>query len=624
MELDRKDQLLDGKPGGPLVVVLHGLRGSPAKMAGVVGAVRETFPDATIFVPHLPYANFFTFARAELIAATVVAKINCLMADGDHARIILAGHSMGSLIARKTAIIAHGECAGAPFEPKLSDLDCKPRPWAAKIDRVIMLAGMARGWSLNTAGSPLVIAVLGAVILFGDVFLLGAWTVLRARQGAPFIVQTRLQWLALVRHRHDDPIKVVQLLGSQDNTVAPDDTVDFAVDAGSRNFALMELPYTDHRGAIVMNDDGGIAEDRKDRFKRALSMSLRALRTTRDGGGNPFAMPNTFAVNGAAPDGDPKVTDVVFVIHGIRDRGFWTRKIARKVMEQVTQSDRKVRAMTLSYGYLAMAPFVLPWVRRAKVRWMMDAYAEWRALYPNADFYYVGHSNGTYLAARALRDYPAARFKRIVFAGSVVKKQYKWETAITGKWRQVDAVMNYVASKDWVVAIFPNGLSWVPLLDLGSAGHHGFRDLIGARRTPQGQAWVSERSFANHPDPSYQIDYVAGGHGAGIRESQWDDIARFVAHGTAPSYRDPDFVPRQPLWARAIGWMPPWSLLGLVAIVALIGYGLLKLGLFLTPTLTPILSAYLPLVAAGLIAVSVGWGPFALYLVAVYMVITRG
>src|SRR5437762_14376361 len=42
---------------------------------------------------------------------------------------------------------------------------------------------------------------------------------------------------------------------------------------------------------------------------------------------------------------------------------------------------RSVRTPT--YGYFAMLPFVLPWIRRQKVEWFMDQYVSARAQFPN-------------------------------------------------------------------------------------------------------------------------------------------------------------------------------------------------------------------------------------------------
>jgi len=127
------------------------------------------------------------------------------------------------------------------------------------------------------------------------------------------------------------------------------------------------------------------------------------------------------------PKPNRDVTDVVFVIHGIRDKEFWTQKIARRIkIEAVELETRIFASRTETYGYFAMLPFMSRIVRQRKVEWLMDRYAEARACYPRAVFHYVGHSNGTYLAAQALRDYPAARFTNIVFAGSVVRRDYDW------------------------------------------------------------------------------------------------------------------------------------------------------------------------------------------------------
>jgi pimeloyl-ACP methyl ester carboxylesterase len=211
------------------------------------------------------------------------------------------------------------------------------------------------------------------------------------------------------------------------------------------------------------------------------------------------------------------VTDVVFVIHGIRDQGYWTQKIGRTIKRQAAERHQDFRSVTASYGYFAMAPFLLPWVRRRKVAWLMDRYTEACARYPKATFSYVGHSNGTYLVARALRDYPAAKFRRIALAGSVVRSGYDWLGLINaGPIRsRVERVLNYVATNDRVVAIFPNGLEPIRAFDLGGAGHNGFTQ-------------------GNDKGPVHQVEFIKGSHGAGHQEEHWNEIAAFIVDGTIP------------------------------------------------------------------------------------------
>jgi hypothetical protein len=207
-----------------------------------------------------------------------------------------------------------------------------------------------------------------------------------------------------------------------------------------------------------------------------------------------------------AGEPQPEVTDVIFVIHGIRDAGYWTHKIARRVREKGKRLGRVVATETSSYGYFPMLRFFLPGERRIKTQWLMDQYVEACALYPNARFSFVGHSNGTYLLASALRDYRCCRFNRVLFAGSVVRRQYDWDRYIARG--QVQEVANYVATADWVVAFFPKALQTLGIQDLGSAGHDGFRS-----------AAVS------------QVSFVKGAHSAAIQEDNWDAIADFILSG---------------------------------------------------------------------------------------------
>jgi pimeloyl-ACP methyl ester carboxylesterase len=247
-----------------------------------------------------------------------------------------------------------------------------------------------------------------------------------------------------------------------------------------------------------------------------------------------------------------EITDVVFVIHGIRDLGYWTHKIARRVQAIGRAAQRVVETETSSYGYFPMLSFLLPARRREKVEWLMDQYAEAKALYPGAAFSFVGHSNGTYLVARALREYPGCRFRHIVFAGSVVRTDYDWRSVIAAG--RVRAVLNYVATADWVVALFPKGIETLRLQDLGSAGHDGFatRDLPAVQ----------------------EIQYVHGTHAAALAEENWDAIARFVLDGTLVRPPRPLDAPRRARLIAIAGRLAPliWMLIG--AVLVAIGWAI--------------------------------------------------
>jgi hypothetical protein len=298
-------------------------------------------------------------------------------------------------------------------------------------------------------------------------------TIMDIRRGMPFIVQTRLQWLALaskggvvetrrrwldsqrqrlgnLRREVSFDMPVLQLLGTVDDLVSPNDSVDLSVDtADNAPFKLIELPLTNHEQATQMNmptvaqremlraamrgtglsdvckRDKLAAETRWFLFERALSEPLDNL--------DDIAINPEYFADMPAITAHVNTRDFVFVIHGIRDHGFWTQKIARTIKREGARAHppRNFLSFTGSYGYFAMVPFLLRWVRKWKAAWLMDQYVEVKARFADAEFSFVGHSNGTYLLASVLQDYPAAKFARVVLAGSVVRRDFAWQTFLT-------------------------------------------------------------------------------------------------------------------------------------------------------------------------------------------------
>ena len=190
----------------------------------------------------------------------------------------------------------------------------------------------------------------------------------------------------------------------------------------------------------------------------------------------------------------------------------------------------------------------------------MDRYTEVVARYPNATVSYIGHSNGTYLLAKALELYPSCRFDKVVFAGSVVSRTYPWSQYTTAKppndRPRVNYVLNIVATADWVVAFFPKLFQFLGGRDLGSAGHDGF-------------------ALAEHTPNVLQLTYVKGGHGAAVEEDAWQTIANFIVND--PSDAKPA-LPQPRKWRNWIvlllGLFPPLIWLALVALLVAIWLGL--------------------------------------------------
>jgi len=551
-----------------LIVLLHAYTSSPQKLAAVRETVAEQFPDADILTPRLP-ASLLSMRQPEDIVATLLQRIDGLWekrAEG-YDSILLAGHSLGALLARKVYVCACGEIDAAPFEPALRGLEVateRPREWANKIDRIVLLAGMNRGWRITHHLSLVnaVVWTLGVVLAKFLTLVSGSLPlIMTIHKGAPFIIQLRVQWIHMrncATARGVGGAMTIQLLGSVDDMVSPEDNIDLA---SGHDFVYLDIPFSGHANVIEMDDAtplpaptnevevederNTIGDARKAVFEAALTQKKAALDRR-------AILPSDLPPERQ----DMDVTDVIFVIHGIRDKGYWTHKIARRVLRMARQEKLKVKLATetSSYGYFPMLPFLIPAVRRTKVEWLMDRYAESLALYPNAEFSFIGHSNGTYLLARALRDYPACRFKNVVLAGSVIRTRYDWAPA--GDRKQVQHVLNFVASADWVVAFFPRAIEMLRLQDLGSAGHDGFRcenDKAGL---------VS------------QVRYIRGGHGAALVEPNWNAIARFVLKGeNAEVPIEIKSKQRNPMVALP-GSLAPIIPLGLMLLAVWIGYGL--------------------------------------------------
>ncbi|MEM9823756.1 MAG: YqiA/YcfP family alpha/beta fold hydrolase [Bacteroidota bacterium] len=479
------------------VLIIHGYEGSPETMQYVQGLVEAHLPDADIYTPELPHSHRFSSVRAIKIVQDLLDVIDLCYEEYAYERILIIGSSIGGLLARKIYIHACGENEEAPFEPAVKT--SAPKVWAPKVDRIILLAGMNRGWAITHHLSYKTAFLFTAGLCLGKLLeLIGIQpTMFEIRRGAPFITELRVQWMYM---RYKSKVKsvgnatTIQLLGSIDDLVAPEDNIDLVSGA---DFIYLDVPHSNHTSVLLM-DESEEGKARAAVFEKALMESPEILDTLQEipADASELIQPR------------PEVTDVVFVIHGIRDEGYWTHKIARRIVARARQKapHRVIASETSSYGYFPIIDFLLLGQREKKVHWLMDQYVEALAMYPNAEFSYVGHSNGTYLLAKALKDYQCCRFKHVVFASSVVRTDYDWETPInTGK---VKAVLSFAATNDFVVAWAPYFFETFDILDLGGAGHIGFR------------------SKAIH-----QIKYVEGGHSAAREEDNWNSIADFIING---------------------------------------------------------------------------------------------
>lgn len=543
--------------------------------------VREVFPQeeaGELLVPDLDLGTFSTADPNDLVAG-LLRVVDARWNSQPFERLIIIGFSAGTLLARNL----YATACGARAEPDGTVDASAARPWASRVERLVLVAGITRGWSISSATPALVRFVAPLALFFLNQWarwFCGRSPVLKRgpppliqqfKRGAPFVIESRLKLLQVERHVRQSAAgqlpHTVLLLGSKDEYVSPAD----AVDLGPRDgYTYIEVPESNHIALLHVQharstddaDKQRRAEQRAGLLLRALTQSPAQLADVAmkhadiddwlDDMDRPVLPPDR------APE-DP-VDHVVFIVHGIRDNGFWTKRIGREVKELARRRQAPPRAQgsaprTLvvsapspSYGFFSMWDFVNPWGREEATYWFLEKYAEVSVRWPDVPVSYIGHSNGTYLAANALADCRMVAFQRIVFAGSVVRTDYPWGDL----GNRVGSVLNLVATADWVVACLPGAferLGWNGA-GVGGAGFDGFQEAAD-----------NQNAEATAPEV-HNFCFIAGGHGAGIDEPVWPDIAAFIVDGTLPQQTSNDPArprqrsPWQQRWARWATWAP--------------------------------------------------------------------
>jgi hypothetical protein len=556
-------------PGDHKTLVVFGppLRGRTAS-PDLEKLVREAYPAADMLVP--TYRNSWL---SNLDAYDVTSRIEGAIraADDKHQyeKIILFGYSAGGLLLRKAFVWGNG----------LEDDRPVPQgrhPWVDRVDRFVSLAAPNRGWSSDRPKNLDAYRYAVAYVGLRVGRLTGTGRFLKSlMQGSPFVSNMRVQWIDLFRSFGNAPDGrrrplIIHLIGDKDELVDREDSID--LEAGSADdVRIKTLEGLSHAEiATLLYQDGG------GRLSPAGEAIRMALTRARD------AFPSYWADRVRALQTDPNVKQLIFVMHGIRDESTWPAEVKRSIERQIGDRAATVKIIPPLYRRFAMLPFLLYWDRQHNVRWFMDQYTQAKAMYPNLETIdFIGHSNGTYILASALQQYPVLKVRNVFFAGSVVPVHYDWakpirEGRVTGK------VWNICADGDWVVAIFPQLFQqisdWLAikdpqpgLLDIGSAGFRGFRVGVG----------TTENVF--------NLKYIAGDHGAAFEPAMVDPIAAYVTIDPAI-----DFIQR---W-RPEDRPPPNRLQhvsNLSWLIWIVGLGLIA--------------------ALGIEAYRTGWIPFLIYAV---------
>lgn len=538
-----------------LIVALHAYTRDRDNMADIRRAACAVHEDADVLMPNY---NTSVFSNASMLHTAL--QLDESLQDiverhpGSYQRIVLVGHSVGALLARKTYLYGKGRSSDYP----LGAARDRPKEWVERVDRIVLLAGMNRGWSAESL-PPInqVVAWFGRLIhkITGQ-----GRMIMSIERGSPFVANLKMEWIRMVSRPNSDVAQVIQLLGDDDQMAPEEDHKELMA---APNFVFIPVPGTKHGNVVDLYADGDstdgdsaarqaeeeVRRNRLSRFTSALEQPIEALHER-------YGSNRDYLDRSAGPERQ-KVRHVVFVVHGIRDYGEWVDDYRR----ELKRADPSVAVITSKYGYFPMMRFLLFSDRQENVRWFVDEYTEALALYPNAErFSFIGHSNGTYVLASALEKYAAIKFDRVYFAGSVVPTDFGW-TALVHKGR-VGEIRNDIATGDWVVALFPKMFQLIrrefkiensEFFDLGSAGFDGFESK-DANRNQAALSGAHSAAIASKTNRDTIVSYILEGGVAAAGGAQPNATLAFLSN---------------------VAWLV-WIVL--VLVIAGIGYGVWRLG----------------------------------------------
>ncbi len=367
-------------------------------------------------------------ARARALRAAIDEEF---VDHGGFDDILLLGHSLGALLIRQAYLLAAGRFDGRRSE------------WVDKVRRIVLFAATNRGVDARRVWW---MRALRQLYRFGHgLRLLPHFALADVLRGADFLTELRIEWIRYFRETEHERLPiVVQLLGTRDELVTRDDSIDLLQFPEAHYF---DVPDATHRN-LHRPDIAPHPEERYQFIRHAILGSLTTPESPR-----PVA----------------EKSPVVFALHGIRaSNSDWPHDVKR----EIERDNENAEVLIPTYGRFSMLNFTLPWVRRRNIPWFKDAYSEALARHPEAKFHFIGHSNGTYILGAALRDLPHMRFDRVTLVGSVLPREYPWEWSFAIP--QVREVRDHRSRWDWPVAWLCSGLRGLGMRDIGTSGFDGF------------------------------------------------------------------------------------------------------------------------------------------------------
>ncbi len=205
--------------------------------------------------------------------------------------------------------------------------------------------------------------------------------------------------------------------------------------------------------------------------------------------------------------GRSEIRELIFVIHGIRDRARWQSRVKR-LLEEIDG----VKVIPIRYGYFDLLRFWFPfWTRRGPIERTRVEIQIGRNTYRAERYSIIAHSFGTYAVSKVISDTRDLVLHRLVLCGSILDRAYPWELI---KGRITDRIVNDYGTRD-IWPLMARKLSW----GYGDTGRYGFGGAIVQDRSHnlRHSDFFEEAFVDKYWKPLFESDTLV--------ESHWEENA---------------------------------------------------------------------------------------------------
>ena len=199
--------------------------------------------------------------------------------------------------------------------------------------------------------------------------------------------------------------------------------------------------------------------------------------------------------------------EVIFLIHGIRDRARW-QSLVKRVLEEIDG----VIVIPIRYGYFDVVRFWLPvWTRRKPIGYIQQQIQIGKNNDRVDKYSVIAHSFGTYAISQVLDHTKDLALERLVLCGCIIPNSYPWEHL---KSRIKCKVINDYGTRD-IWPFWARKLSW----GYGETGRYGFgRSDVEDRAHNHGHSDYFDESFIRtYWKPYFESDQLI--------KSDWEEKA---------------------------------------------------------------------------------------------------